>query len=74
MQRSGHWDGGFEYRLVKRMPAWKSLTKNQGKAHIYQDVLVLGPIYATTSLVLVEHIYFLSNAVGIYFNGGRLSL
>ncbi len=36
---------GIDYRPVKKAFAWKSLTKNKGKAHIYQDVLVMGSIY-----------------------------
>ena len=30
--------------FLKTFP-WKSLTKNKGEAHIYPDVLVMGPIY-----------------------------
>ena len=40
---------GIDYRPVKKTFAWKSLTKNKGKAHIYQDVLVMGSIYVIKS-------------------------
>ena len=40
------------YQMVNvciRPCSWKSLTKNKGKAHIYQDVLVMGSIYVIKS-------------------------
>ncbi len=34
------WDGGLDLGpFIKTFP-WKALTKNKGKAHIYEDVLV----------------------------------
>ena len=43
--RASAWDGGLDLGpFIKTFP-WKSLTKNKGKAHIYQDVLVMGSIY-----------------------------
>ena len=38
-------DGGDDYRPFSKTFPWKSLTKNEGTACIYQDVLVMGSIY-----------------------------
>ena len=40
--RASAWDGGDLGSFLKTFP-WKSLTKHKGKAHICQDVLVMGP-------------------------------
>ncbi len=42
--RASAWDGGGLGAFFKTFPS-KSLTENKGKAHIYQDVLVMGSIY-----------------------------
>ncbi len=42
-------DLGF---FLKTFP-WMFLTKNKGKAHIYQDVLVMGSIYVTKYIILI---------------------
>ena len=43
--RASAWMGGLILGPFLKTFPWKSLTKNKGKAHIYQDVLVLGSIY-----------------------------
>ena len=43
---------------VPKTFAWKSLTKNKGKAHIYQDVLVMGSIYVIKSRIFIEIVDF----------------
>ncbi len=45
--RASAWDGGLNFGAFLKTFAWKSPTKNKGKAHIYQDVLV-GSIYVIT--------------------------
>ncbi len=39
------WDGGLDSGTFIETFPWKSLPKNKSKAHIYQDVLVMGFIY-----------------------------
>ncbi len=39
------WDGGLDVGPFFKTCPWKSLTKNKGKAHIYQDISVMGSIY-----------------------------
>ncbi len=39
--------GGFYYGVCREVP-----DKNKGKAHIYPDVLVMGPIYVIQSIIL----------------------
>ena len=43
--RASACDGRVGLGPVIKTFALKSLTKNKGKAHIYQDVLVMGSIY-----------------------------
>ena len=47
--RASACDGRVGLGPVIKTFAWKSLTKNKGKAHIYQDVLVMGSIYVIKS-------------------------
>ena len=47
-------DGGVDLGPFLKTFPWKSLTKNKGKAHIYQDVLVMGSIYVIKSRILME--------------------
>ena len=41
--------GGVDLGPFLKTFPWKSLTKNKGKAHIYQDGLVMGSIYVIKS-------------------------
>ena len=47
------WGLGMVEGPVIKTFAWKSLTENKGKAHIYQDVLVMGSIYVIKSIILI---------------------
>ena len=56
--KGGGGGGGGDFGPLFKTFPWKSLTKNKGKAHIYQDVLVMGSMYVIKYRILIEILDF----------------